>query len=149
MSATICFKYFWTGFDTDHNIFTEMIKHYNIKPANKITIISCFNRGKNLKERFGDGDGGGKIVYWVGENYRPLDWVDLNLTFDKDSDDEKNIRLPLWVLYYIANNSQGHNMGQFNCDYHLYNPVFSPNGGTKFCAYVSSHGGGAISGSTC
>ena len=145
MESAICFKHFWPGFDINHNIFTEMIKHYNIKPAYKITMISCFNHGKILNKGFGGGDGGGvgegKIVYWVGEDYRPLDWVDLNLTFDKDSDDEKNIRLPLWVLYYIANNSQGHNMGQFNKDYHLYNPVFSPNGGTKFCCYVSSHGG--------
>jgi hypothetical protein len=136
MDATICFKYFWPGFNTNDNIFTEMIKHYNIKLTSKITMISCFNN-KFLKDGFSDEEG--KVVYWVGENYRPLDWVDLNLTFDKDG--EKNIRLPLWVLYYIANNSQGHCMGQFNCSYHLYNPVFSPNGGDKFCSYVSSHGG--------
>ena len=65
MESAICFKHFWTGFDINHNIFTEMIKYYNIKPVYKITMISCFNHGKNLKERFGGGvgEGVGKIVY--------------------------------------------------------------------------------------
>ena len=136
------FKYFWPNFDTNNNIFTEMIKHYNIPLTSKITMISCFNNKKKICSK--DDFSGNKVVYWVGENFRPLDWVDLNLTFDNDGDGGdggKNIRLPLWVLYYVANNSQGHCMGQFNKDYHLYNPIFSLNGGSKFCCYVSSHGG--------
>ena len=43
------FKYFWPNFDTNNNIFTEMIKHYKIPLTSKITMISCFNnKKKNL-----------------------------------------------------------------------------------------------------
>ena len=72
------FKYFWPNFDTNNNIFTEMIKHYDIPLTSKITMISCFNNKKDFCDN--------KVVYWVGENFRPLDWVDLNLTFDNDGD---------------------------------------------------------------
>ena len=42
------FKYFWPNFDTNNNIFTEMIKHYKIPLTSKITMISCFNNKKKF-----------------------------------------------------------------------------------------------------
>ena len=47
-------------------------------------MISCFNNKKKICSK--DDFSGNKVVYWVGENFRPLDWVDLNLTFDNDGD---------------------------------------------------------------
>ena len=48
------FKYFWPNFDTNNNIFTEMIKHYDIPLTSKITMISCFNNKTTLKYKTPD-----------------------------------------------------------------------------------------------
>lgn len=137
------FQYFWEAFNKDKNIFTELLDHFHQSPTNTI-IMSCFGPRTLPKTTK-------KIIYWVGENHRPNPNAHFNLTFDPDS--PTNIRLPLWFLYHISKNSQGHDMGTFNPNYsdhptsypppHIRGKVEYRSGlpREKFCAYVSSHGG--------
>lgn len=97
----ISFADFWDGFDPNNNFFYDLIKSinpsYNFVPfstSTDILIYSCFGQS----HKFADMNRVKKIFY-TGENLRPnFNECHYSLTFDFESYDNKNIRLPLWML---------------------------------------------------
>ena len=101
----IAFLDFWHDFNINNNFFTHMISSVmdgvEISNPNDCDILffSCYG---NLNERYKN-----KIrVFYTGENLRRVEYLsklnymsncDICLSFDFDEDDKK-IRLPLWVL---------------------------------------------------
>lgn len=94
---------FWNGFDPNNNWFSNFFRDcfaekviFNAPPElSDIIIGSCFggsiSRYKNVKAT---------KIFFTGENIRPnLSDYDYSLSFDIDSYNGKNIRLPLWLLY--------------------------------------------------
>jgi len=101
----IAFLDFWHNFDISNNFFTHMMSSVidGVKISNPndcdILFFSCYG---NLNEKYKD-----KIrVFYTGENLRRVEYLnklsymsncDICLSFDFDEDDKK-IRVPLWVL---------------------------------------------------
>lgn len=142
MTKHIAFLDFWHGFDKDNNFILSLFQSVNpsirvVHPDAADTIIfSCFGQNHtNYKTK--------KRIFFTGENRRP-DYTncDYSISFDFDSYDNRNIRIPLWY-YYI----DWFNKGSYtNPDYLI--PVdyidsdeniFSTKKKTKFCAAVFSN----------
>lgn len=95
---------FWPGFDSNSNwfnlVFKELLNdkeiNFNSKPEEAdILMFSCFGNShqkyKNTKA---------VKVFYTGENQRPdLSFADFSLSFDYDSHNGKNFRLPHWYMY--------------------------------------------------
>lgn len=95
----ISFLDFWGGFKSNNNFFIHVLKDIkqNIEisePQNADLIIySIFGQTHKQYNHC-------KKIFYTGENVRPnFNECDYSLTFDFDSYDNKNIRLPLWYLY--------------------------------------------------
>ena len=95
----ISFLDFWYDFQPENNFFIHLIRQLKenviVTEPEKADIIiyTCFGQRNKQYNHC-------KKIYFTGENLRPnFDECDYSLTFDFDSYDGKNIRLPLWYLY--------------------------------------------------
>lgn len=95
----VCFSDFWTPFDPNNNFFIHIIRelYENVEVVDPedadVMFLSVFGnengRYKNCKK-----------IFFTGENISPnFRKCDYSLTFDHDTHDGKNFRLPLWYLY--------------------------------------------------
>lgn len=96
----ISFCDFWWKFDNKNNFFVDSLKHSfeNVEVVEPemadLVFFSCFGKDHEKVDRTKT-----KKVYFTGENTRPpLVDCDYSLTFDYESHDGKNFRLPLWML---------------------------------------------------
>lgn len=97
----ISFTDFWDGFNPNNNFFCDLIRLINsecnfipLSSSTNVLIYSCF--GQSHKSVNMDKI---KKIFYTGENLRPnFNECHYSLTFDFDSYDGKNIRLPLWML---------------------------------------------------
>lgn len=96
----ISFADFWDGFDYNNNFFRDLIlsidNSYSFIPFSNdtdILIYSSFGKSHNkVSSKV-------KKIFYTGENLRPnYNDCQYSLTFDFDSYNGKNIRLPLWIL---------------------------------------------------
>lgn len=97
----INFLDFWPGFDPYNNffiyLFREIYGNVEIRPINQCDYIiySVFgNQHQNLDRK--------KIkkIFYTGENFRPnFNECDYSFSYDYDTYDNKNIRIPLYHLY--------------------------------------------------
>lgn len=134
----ISFLDFWGDFDHSNNFFLDLLHGMygaKLSPPNEadIVIYTCFgNQHKDIDR------GKTKKIFYTGENIRPnFDDCDYSFSFDFDSYDNRNIRLPLWMLqldWFL-------NTNYFNPDYVI--PLSKINSGplvdkkkTKFCCTV-------------
>lgn len=95
----ITFSDFWSPFDPENNFFIHALKQCFddvevVLPEDAdIMFFSVFGRENTMYKHC-------KKVFFTGENQRPnFKACDFSLTFDFDSYDGKNFRLPLWYLY--------------------------------------------------
>jgi len=97
MKIKIWFTDFWDGFDPYDNFFTKLLSKYHdieITPSEPELLIFSwvlkdFYNYKNCVR-----------IYFTGENIRPdYSICDYSISFDYDSFDKRNLRLPLYVLY--------------------------------------------------
>jgi len=98
----ISFLDFWGDFDPYNNFFIDLI--HTIYPDCKVVpfsnektdvlIYSCFGSNHNNADRKKV-----KKIFYTGENKRPnFNECDYSLSFDFDDYNQKNIRLPLWLM---------------------------------------------------
>lgn len=96
----IAYVDFWGGFDPAEFWITRFLKNrYKVEisdPFNCDLIIgSCFGNFIKIFEK-----SKAKKILFLGENLRPsYEFYDYSLSFDYENYDNKNIRLPLWMLY--------------------------------------------------
>jgi hypothetical protein len=135
----ISFSDFWDGFDPNNNFFRDLIlsidNSYNFIPFSNdtnILIYSCFgNLHSNANTRV-------KKIFYTGENLRPnYNDCQYSLTFDFDSYNGKNIRLPLWILQIDWFNKTNYTNPQYviPLEYIKANPLRRKNK-DKFCCIV-------------
>lgn len=136
----INFLDFWGGFDPKSNFFTYALEYlgYNIEVAPisqcDMVIYSCCGNNHNHVNRKKT-----KKIFYTGENLRPnYDQCDMSLSFDEDS--EKNIRLPLYLLYidFFNEKSWGNPFYLLPTDWTENNP-YSKSPKTGFCSAVFSN----------
>lgn len=123
----IKFTDFWAGFNTEKNFFTDLLQQYfnlEISDNPDILIYSVydFNHIKYSCRK----------IFYTGENVRPnFRECDFSISFDYDDYGGKNLRIPLYNLYWWAP--------------HLINlsipkdPVEIAASKTKFCCMVVSN----------
>jgi len=135
----ISFADFWDGFDYNNNFFRDLIlsidNSYNFIPFSNdtdILIYSCFGKSHNkVSSKV-------KKIFYTGENLRPnYNDCQYSLTFDFDSYNGKNIRLPLWVLQIDWFNKINYTNPQYiiPLEYIKVNPLTRKNK-DKFCCIV-------------
>jgi alpha(1,3/1,4) fucosyltransferase len=136
----ISFADFWDGFDHTNNFFVDLLKsinpNYNFIPFSdqtEILIYSCFGRSHHKANR-----NKVKKIFYTGENLRPnYNECDYSLTFDFDTYNGRNIRLPLWMLQIDWFNKINYNNPQFVIPpSELKTSRFSVRPKTKFCSIV-------------
>lgn len=136
----LCFLNFWGDFDPERNFFTLLLKKYRegvdiVSPEKADTIIyTCFGR-EHLKYN------NCKKIFYTGENIRPnFNECDGSLTFDLDTYEGKNVRLPLWMLYidWFNVGSYGNPCGLVPLEKIDINK-FSLKPRSKFCSIVVNH----------
>lgn len=95
---------FWPGFDPNCNWFNLLFRdvfgdseiNFNASPE-EADIIFASSFGN---ERYKINNKKAKRIFYTGENERPdLNFGDYSLSFDFDSYEGKNFRLPHWYLY--------------------------------------------------
>lgn len=97
MKIKIWFTDFWDDFNPYDNFFTKLLSKYydlDITPSNPDFLIFswCLKDFYNYKNCV--------RIYFTGENIRPdYSICDYSISFDYDSFDKRNLRLPLYVLY--------------------------------------------------
>jgi hypothetical protein len=112
----ISFADFWDGFQDNNNFFIDLLKtinsNFNLVPFSnetEILIYSCFGHTHHHANRSKV-----KKIFYTGENLRPnFNECDYSLTFDFDSYDGRNIRLPLWMLQIDWFNKKGYKNPQY------------------------------------
>lgn len=136
----ISFTDFWDGFDVNNNFFKDLLEsmgvNYNFVPYSNetdILIYSCFGKTHYFADRTKV-----KKIFYTGENLRPnFDECDYSLTFDFDSYNEKNIRLPLWLLQIDWFNKKNYINPQYVIPKDkLYSNEFTNTEKNKFCCIV-------------
>ena len=97
----VAFADFWWKFDEEKNFFIDSMRNItsdviitkNIQEAD-LVFFSCFGNDHATIDRSRT-----KKIYFTGENMRPpVEECDYSLSFDYESHDGKNFRLPLWML---------------------------------------------------
>jgi hypothetical protein len=100
----ICYLDFWPGFDTNCNWFNLLFRealndreiNFNASPSEAdVILFSCFGdqhqKYKNSKAT---------KIFYTGENQRAdLSVADYSLSFDYESHNGRNFRLPHWYMY--------------------------------------------------
>lgn len=137
----INFLDFWGGFDIQNNFFIHLLrdiyKNVELAPIQQCDYIiySCFGNSHHIIDRNKT-----KKIFYTGENLRPdFNECDYSFTFDFDSYDGKNIRIPLYHLYI-----DWFNVSTYTNPQYLIHPSkindneFIRTPKTKFCATVFS-----------
>ena len=99
----ICYLDFWPGFNRNSNWFNLLfLDYFNGKELNfnsdpkdaDIILFSCFGimHRQHLQTK-------AIKIFFTGENQRSPEYCDYSLSFDFNSNNGKNLRLPLWYLY--------------------------------------------------
>jgi len=98
----IAFSDFWQypkAFDPNNNFFIHVIRQL----FEGVQVVHPEDADYMIFSSFGNENGrykNCKKIFYTGENIRPnFNRCDYSLTFDFDSYDDKNVRLPLWYLY--------------------------------------------------
>jgi hypothetical protein len=98
----IAFSDFWQypkAFDSNNNFFIHIIRQM----FENVQVVHPEDADFMIFSGFGNENGRYKNcrkIFYTGENIRPnFNRCDYSLTFDFDSYDGKNFRLPLWYLY--------------------------------------------------
>ena len=137
----ISFLDFWGDFDFNNNFLTHSLRQiYSnlqvVDPENSDIIICSVFGNKHLnfiKNK--------KIIFYTGENVRPNYGIyHKSISFDFDSYDNKNIRIPLWYSYidWFNVKSYGNPSYLIPVDY-LYNEnEFTLKEKNKFCCTIFS-----------
>jgi hypothetical protein len=136
----ISFSDFWGGFQYNNNFFIDLLKSIRddieviqLCDDTDVLIYSCFgsdhyriNRTKTKK------------IFYTGENIRPnFNDCDYSLTFDFDTYENKNFRLPLWMLQIDWFNKKNYENPQFVLPYEqIEDNVFINTPKTRFCCTV-------------
>jgi hypothetical protein len=134
----ISFCDFWDGFQENNNFFLDIFKsiYKDVELSSndecEILIYSCFG---NNHHKF---DKNKKIkIFYTGENLRPnFNECSFSFTFDFDSYDERNIRIPLWLLQIDWFNKKNYGNPQYVIPLdHLNNNPY-PENKEFFCSMV-------------
>ena len=131
----LSFLDFWPGFSESKNffyfLFSEIDKVKITHPSEAdIIIFSCFG-DENKKYR------NKKRIFYTGENIRP-DYNDIDYSFSFDfTENEKNIRIPLWLLQIDWFNQVNYDNPKYTIPYNEINDNrFSRKVKDKFCSIV-------------
>ena len=136
----ISFADFWDGFDNTNNFFVDLLKStnskYNFIPFSdqtEVLIYSCFGRSHHYADK-----NKVKKIFYTGENLRPnYNDCHYSLTFDFDTYNGRNIRLPLWMLQRDWFNKKGYKNPQYIIPISdLKSNTLSEKPKTKFCSIV-------------
>ena len=131
----LSFLDFWPGFSENKNFFyflfskIEEVKITHAKDAD-IIIFSCFgNENEKYKNK--------KRIFYTGENIRP-DYNNIDYSFSFDfTENEKNIRIPLWLLQIDWFNQIDYDNPKYTIPYNEINETkFSRKNKDKFCSIV-------------
>jgi hypothetical protein len=134
----VCFSDFWTPFDPNNNFFIHSLRQLfeNVEVVNPedadVMFFSVFGNENKLYKNC-------KKIFFTGENIRPnFKTCDYSLTFDFESYDGKNFRLPLWYLYIDWFNVNTYdNPGWLIPESYLYGEnEFTQKSKDKFCSIV-------------
>lgn len=135
----LAFLDFWHDFQADNNFFIHTIREikenvFLTKPENADFIIySCF--GESHKKY------NCKKIFYTGENMRPnFNECDLSISFDFDTYNNRNFRLPLWYLYidWFGVKSYGNPNWLIPVEYLYGENEFYKKQKNKFCSTVFS-----------
>lgn len=131
----LSFLDFWPGFSENKNffyfLFSEIDKVKITHPSEAdIIIFSCFG-DENKKYR------NKKRIFYTGENIRP-DYNDIDYSFSFDfTENEKNIRIPLWLIQIDWFNQVNYDNPKYTIPYNEINDNrFSRKVKDKFCSIV-------------
>lgn len=139
----ISFLDFWDGFRPENNFIIDLIRSIkeNITITNPefadVIIFSCFGeKNKNYKNC--------KRIFYTGEDIRPnFNECDYSLSFDFDDYNNKNIRLPLWLMQIDFFNKGGYSNPKFLIDLKfLIDQKDNPYSIVKkesFCVIINNH----------
>lgn len=142
----ISFTDFWPGFQNENNFFTDLLRSISSKiqivPFSKeteILVYSCFGNQHHSTDRSKT-----KKIFYTGENMRPnFNECDFSWTFDFDDYDQKNIRIPLWLLQidFFKNNNYKNPEYVVPLDYvtNLSTNPWHLKTKDKFCVVVNNH----------
>jgi len=143
---TISFTDFWPDFQPESNFFTDLLKSINDKiqiiPFSNdtdILIYSCFGNQHQQTNRQKT-----KKVFYTGESIRPnFDECDYSWTFDFDTYNNKNIRIPLWLTQIDFFKKENYKNPQYVIPLEYVtqqniNPWFNKSR-DKFCVIVNNH----------
>ena len=142
----LSFSDFWGDFSHNNNFFVDLLKSMRndievvpLSNETDVLIYTCFgsqhhsvNRNKTKK------------IFYTGENKRPnYNECDYSFTFDFDSYDDKNIRIPLWLLQINFFNKTDYGNPNYTAKVDYLNNIKSnPHYYTtkdKFCVIVNNH----------
>lgn len=136
----LSFLNFWGDFEQENNFFVHFFRKYRegvevVEPNKADTIIfTCFGNEHHYYNNC-------KKIFYTGENLRPnYNECDVSLTFDFDNYGEKNVRLPLWMLYidWFNVGSYGNPNGLVPLE-KINNNKFTRTSKTKFCSIINNH----------
>jgi hypothetical protein len=138
----IAFLDFWQypkPFDPNNNFLTNMLRmstDINIVNPNhaELIIYSCFG---NENKRYSHC----KKIFYTGECIRPdFNQCDYSISFDFDSYDNRNIRIPLWYFYidWFSMKTYGNPDYLIPIDYLTGENEFTKKEKSKFCSAVFS-----------
>jgi hypothetical protein len=95
----LAFLDFWPGFDPHNNFFLHTLRSFR----ENVTVCAAGDADAVIYSCFGTDHlscSGVKKVFYTGENIRPnFEQCNHAITFDFDTYDGRNTRLPLWYLY--------------------------------------------------
>ena len=96
----ISFLDFWGNLDLNNNFLINLLRECRedviLTNPDDADIIFCSLFGDSHKSYFNKK----KIVFFTGENVRPnFNSYNYSLSFDFDSYEDRNIRVPLWYFY--------------------------------------------------
>jgi hypothetical protein len=100
----ICYLDFWPGFDPNSNWFNLVLRevlndrqiNFNSAPSEAdVIVFSCFGN-EHIKYK----NSKAVKIFYTGENQRAdLSVADFSLSFDYETHNGKNFRLPHWYMY--------------------------------------------------
>lgn len=97
----ICFLDFWYDFQLENNFFIHALRqiqdnvHVTGPLEADLIIYTCFGNQEHRQYNHC------KKIFYTGENLRPnYAECDYSITFDFDDYGSRNIRIPLWYLYF-------------------------------------------------